>query len=105
MLNNIVQIIGAVGTISAITFALVSAQRANKQDTESKATSIAVINSDLGYVKSGIDDIKKKQESSDKMLTDLTAKVSQAESTAKSAHHRLDMHEARIVKLEHEQEP
>lgn len=104
MLEHIGEIIGALGTLSAITFALISARRADKQDTESKATSIAVLNSDLGYVKSGIDDIKKKQDHSDTMLNNLTAKVSEVENSAKSAHHRLDMHEARIVKLEHESE-
>lgn len=102
---NVGEIIGALGTISAITFALISAHRANKRDTEDKATSIAVLNSDIGYVKSGIDDIKQKQTNIDDSLYELNTRVSKTEDSAKSAHHRLDMHEARLVNLEHEQEP
>ena len=98
------QIIGAVGTVSAILFALLSAHKANKRETEDKATSIAVLNSDIGYVKSGIDDIKSKQSTTDVLIQELTSKTAHAEDSAKSAHHRLDMHEQRLVKLEHEEE-
>ena len=98
------EVIAAIGTISAIFFAVISFMRTNKRETEDKATSIAVLNSDIGYVKSGIDDIKQKQTVSDSMLHDLTSKVTKAEDSAKSAHHRLDLHEQRLVKLEHETE-
>lgn len=101
---DIVDIIGAIGTVSAIVFALLTAHRANKRETEDKATSIAVLNSDIGYVKSGIDDIKSKQTNTDNLMHDLTAKVTNAENSAKSAHHRLDMHEQRLVQLEHDQD-
>lgn len=104
MISEIGIIIGAVGTISSIAFALYSASKANKRDTKEEATSIAVLNSDIGYVKSGIDDIKSKQTTTDNLIHDLTSKVVNAENSAKSAHHRLDMHEKRLVQLEHEQE-
>lgn len=104
MIDNIFQLIGALGTISAITFAIITASRASKKAAKDDATAIAVLNSDLGYVKSGIDRIEQTQRNSDTMLHELTAQVSRAEDSAKSAHHRLDMHEARIVKLEHEQD-
>ena len=98
------QLLSALGTISAIVFAMIAAHRANKRDTEDKATSIAVLNSDIGYVKSGIDDIKSKQVNTDNLMHELTAKVTNAENSAKSAHHRLDMHEQRLVQLEHDQD-
>lgn len=97
-------ILSGLSVTSAIIFAILTNKRADKHETEDKATSIAVINSDLGYVKSGIDRIERKQSTSDEFIRELTAKVSEAKDSAKSAHHRLDMHEARIVKLEHEQE-
>lgn len=97
-------VLSAVGIVISLIFNIVSANRNGKKDTEDKATSIAVLNSDIGYVKSGIDDIKLKQGSTDNILRDLTSKVTKAEDSAKSAHHRIDMHEARIVKLEHGEE-
>lgn len=97
-------IISAIGLIVTLIFNVMSVNRNGKQDTEEKATSIAVLNSDMGYVKSGIDDIKLKQGTTDNILRDLTSKVTKAEDSAKSAHHRIDMHEVRIVKLEHGEE-
>ena len=101
---TIALILSALGIIATLVFNIISANRNSKHDTEDKATSIAVLNSDMGYVKSGIDDIKLKQGSTDNILRDLTSKVTKAEDSAKSAHHRIDMHEARIVKLEHGEE-
>lgn len=103
-ISTIAIIISALGLGITLIFNVISANRNGKQDTEEKATSIAVLNSDMGYVKSGIDDIKLKQGSTDNILRDLTSKVTKAEDSAKSAHHRIDMHEARIVKLEHGEE-
>lgn len=97
-------IISALGLVASIVFNIITSSRNNKHETEEKATSIAVLNSDMGYVKSGIDDIKLKQGTTDNILRDLTSKVTKAEDSAKSAHHRIDMHEARIVKLEHGEE-
>ncbi len=103
-ISTLAIIISALGLVVTLVFNVISANRNGKQDTEEKATSIAVLNSDMGYVKSGIDDIKLKQGSTDNILRDLTSKVTKAEDSAKSAHHRIDMHEARIVKLEHGEE-
>lgn len=103
-ISTLAIIISALGLVVTLTFNVISANRNGKQDTEEKATSIAVLNSDMGYVKSGIDDIKLKQGTTDNILRDLTSKVTKAEDSAKSAHHRIDMHEARIVKLEHSEE-
>ena len=103
-ISTLAIIISALGLVVTLIFNVISANRNGKQDTEEKATSIAVLNSDMGYVKSGIDDIKLKQGATDNILRDLTSKVTKAEDSAKSAHHRIDMHEARIVKLEHGEE-
>lgn len=103
-IGEISLIIGIIVGISGVVFSVVSAMRLNKKDTEEKATSIAVLNSDIGYVKSGIDDIKKQQGSTDSLVRDLTKQVTQAEDRAKSAHKRIDMHEQRLIKLEHDQD-
>lgn len=97
-------VLSGISVTASIVFAIMSNKRADKHDTEDKATSIAVINSDLGYVKSGIDRIERKQSASDDLIREATAQAAKAAESAKSAHHRLDLHEARIVKLEHAQE-
>ena len=97
-------IISAFGLILSLVFNLLSVNRNNKHETEEKATSIAVLNSDMGYVKSGIDDIKMKQGDTDNIMRELTKKVTQVEDSTKSAHHRLDNHESRIISLERDKE-
>ena len=97
-------IVSALGVIFSLIFNLVAVNRNNKQETKEKATSIAVLNSDMGYVKSGIDDIKAKQSDTDNAMRDFATRVTQAEDSAKSAHHRLDNHETRIVQLEHDRD-
>lgn len=96
------EIIALASVIFAFIFALISEIRASKRDTKNDAVAISTLNSDIGYVKSGIDDIKQKQNTTEDKLSELTIKVTNADSSAKSAHHRLDMHEARLVKIEHE---
>ena len=51
--------------------------------------------SDLGYVKSGIDDIKAEQREQRKMNTQLFERLTAVEESCKSAHKRLDEIERR----------
>ncbi len=50
------------------------------------------LKSDIGYIKAGIDDLKKQQEKSDERYVNLVCKVAEVESSAKQAHKRIDEH-------------
>lgn len=51
-----------------------------------------VMLTEMGYLKSGIDDIKAQMRDSDKRYTELNARVVAVEASAKQAHKRLDDH-------------
>lgn len=48
------------------------------------------LQSDVGYIKAGVDDLKKEQRSLNQMHYELAERVGRVEESAKSAHHRLD---------------
>lgn len=54
--------------------------------------------SDVGYIKGGVDDIKRKQEKQDEQHILVVERLSAVESSAKSAHHRIDKLEEERVK-------
>ena len=53
--------------------------------------------SDIGYIKSGIDDLKKKQDTTDERYLGLIERVKGTEDSVKSAHHRIDSLERKGV--------
>jgi len=64
-----------------------------EQDTGTKSGQLI---SDVGYLKSGIDDIKRTQEKQADKYTDLFCEVGRQGDAIKSAHHRIDTIETNI---------
>lgn len=81
---------GALGMlISWLTFAR-KAKRDNERDGESRG----VLASDIGYIKAGIDDLKRENRETRKEVRELSERVTRCEESAKQAHKRIDeMHE------------
>ena len=77
--------IGACGTVCAIIFGYQAYKRNGKSD-----------NRDEGKIKSGVDDIKRKQEKQDDSIREVVERLSSVESSAKQAHHRIDGLESRM---------
>lgn len=81
-------VVGAVGTY------LTLRRSASKDDTEEGKAS-GVILTEIGYIKSGVDDIKRHQEKQDDQYVLLKEQVVRVEASAKSAHRRLDLLEGK----------
>ena len=94
------------GTASAIILGWVAFRRTSKTDFEIEGKINGVILTELGYVKSGIDDIKRKQErQEDARLSDVS-RICAVEAATNQAHKRIDSLEKRINninKTHHEQ--
>ena len=82
--------LGIVGTISSIVLGYVALRRNNKADDNSEGRQTGTILSDIGYIKSGVDDIKRKQESQDSFNLTVMAEITSAKESAASAHKRID---------------
>jgi len=93
---DIVSLISIVAAVAGVVFGVTTIVRNRKQDNTEDGKQTGTILTELGYIKSGVDDVKRRQEKQDEQtlvfLKDLTA----VQESAKQAHHRIDGLEARI---------
>lgn len=82
--------IAIVAGCAGVIFGLVSMIRNSKQDTSQDAKKDGTILTDIGYIKSSIDDIKHKLEKQDERYIELVTRVTAVEQSVKQAHKRLD---------------
>lgn len=78
--------ISVLSALAGFLFSFAIYKRNLKQDVKAEATNDAVILTEIGYIKSGIDDIKKKQELEDKRYLDIASRVSALEARMDEIH-------------------
>lgn len=83
MVINFVSILAA---ICAIAFGVSNYRKANKEDGKNAG----VLMSDVGYIKSGVDDLKRKQEKADERHIEIITRLSSVEISDNLAHKRID---------------
>lgn len=83
-------IFGIVGVISCIIFSYSTYARGKKADDTVDAKKDGVVLTELGYIKSGVDDIKRKQEKQEQQHIEVISRLTAVEESAKQAHHRID---------------
>ena len=88
--------LGILGTLSSIVFAYALFRRNNKSDDNNEGRLTGTMQSDIGYIKSGVDDIKRKQETQDTFNLTIMAELTSAKDSASSAHRRIDGLEERL---------
>ena len=81
--------------IGSLIVAVVVAWRSKDNDTHSDGERDGMILTEIGYVKSGIDDIKKHQVLQDERHMEMVERVTAVEQSAKQAHKRIDNIERR----------
>lgn len=89
-------VLGIIGTVCAIVFGYLAFARNKKADNCAEARMDGQVMSELGYVKSGIDDIKTEMRDQRQTNMQIAERLSAVESSAKQAHHRIDHMEGRI---------
>ena len=73
----------------AISYAVFSRQKAKADKSEGRQDGVVL--TEIGYIKSGIDDIKLEQREQRKTNNDLRERMAKVEASALQAHHRLDI--------------
>lgn len=89
-IQTIITAISIAGTLAAIVFGVMAILRANKNEHSSTGERQGTVLTELGYIKSGIDDIKRKQERTDEQVLSLITRVTAVEASSKQAHKRID---------------
>ena len=76
--------------IGGLIFGIITAVRNKKTDDTKEAKEDGIILTELGYIKSGVDDIKHKQEEQEKQNLDFVRHLTAVEESTKQAHKRID---------------
>lgn len=71
--------LAALSPILSVIVAIVVARRNNNKDIKKDARDLGIMQSDLGYIKSGIDDLKQSQKRHDEKLDILSERVTKVE--------------------------
>lgn len=83
-------VVAVVSAIVGIYYSAKNTKREETHDTENEAKSSEMMLCEIGYIKSGIDDLKAQQRKQDERYIELSSRVTAVEASAKQAHHRID---------------
>ena len=86
-ISIICSVISAIGGFSLSYFAF---QRNRRKDNEETGRNNGVIASDIGYIKAGVDDLKRESKDTQRTVGELNERVTRVEESCKQAHHRID---------------
>lgn len=88
-------VISVISAICAIVFGYLAFYRNRKKDDTDEGNKAGAIMTELGYIKSGIDDVKAEQRDQRKTNTEFVSRLVAVEASAKQAHKRIDSIEER----------
>ena len=91
-----VTLISIVAAIAGVVFGITTMARNRKQDNTEDGKRNGEIMSELGYIKSGVDDVKRKQERSDETIMGFLKDLTEVKESTKQAHKRIDGLEERF---------
>lgn len=100
-MNEFVMAVSIVGGIDGVVFGCVTFFRNKRTDDAADGKKDGIILTELGYIKSGVDDIKHKQEKQDEQNIAFVSRLSAVEASTKQAHKRIDGLEGRVNHDEH----
>lgn len=95
-LETIAAVVGIIVGIAGAVFGCVSFFRAKSTDDEEDGKKDGIVLTELGYIKSGVDRIERKQEKQDERNEAFTSRLVAVEESAKQAHKRIDTLEGRM---------
>lgn len=87
---NVTAIISILCTIACAVTAIVTLLRSSGKDNNEEGEKSGMVLTEIGYIKSGVDDIKRHQEKQDDQYLDLRQRVTKVEASATQAHKRID---------------
>ncbi len=88
--QTLVTALGILTGICGMYFGFRGKKRQDDTETKEESKQNATLFSDIGYIKSGIDDLKRKQEKMEDWYISLNSRVTAVEESAKQAHKRID---------------
>ena len=93
---DIAVVVSVIGGAAGVIFGIVTLFRNKRKDDEAGGKRDGIVLTELGYIKSSVDDIKRKQDKQDEQTVNFLRELSDVKESAKSAHKRIDTLEERI---------
>lgn len=93
---DIAVVVSVIGGTAGVIFGIVTLFRNKRKDDEAGGKRDGIVLTELGYIKSSVDDIKRKQDKQDEQTVNFLRELSEVKESAKSAHKRIDTLEERI---------
>ena len=93
-LGQIAVVVSVLGGIAGVIFGVATNRK--KKDDEEDGRQTGVVLTELGYIKSSVDDIKRKQDKQDEQTINFLRELTEVKESAKQAHKRIDTLEERI---------
>ena len=93
---DIAVVVSVIGGAAGVIFGIVTLFRNKRKDDEAGGKRDGIVLTELGYIKSSVDDIKRKQDKQDEQTVNFLRELSEVKESAKSAHKRIDTLEERI---------
>jgi len=87
--------VGPICTLLGVLVAYAALRRNAQQETENEGRETGAVLTELGYIRSGIDDLKAENREQRKTNTEVITRLTAVESSAKQAHKRIDRLEGR----------
>lgn len=93
---DIAVIVSVIGGAAGVIFGIVTLFRNKRKDDEDGGKQQGIVLTELGYIKSSVDDVKHKQDRLDEQTVNFLRELSEVKESAKSAHKRIDTLEERM---------
>ena len=90
IISLVISSIAAIAAIAAAIIALVKLRKTDKRNENSEGKFVGSLSSDVGYIKAGVDDLKRDNREMRGDFSVLSERVTRVEESAKQAHKRID---------------
>lgn len=86
----IVSIFSVASALLGVLISWIALSRDKKKETETDGKTQGYLASDIGYIKAGVDDLKRETREVRHEVGELSTRVARCEESCKQAHHRID---------------
>ena len=102
--GTIMTLLSVVSAVFGVLISWVAFSRKSKKDTEKVGEDKGVLASDIGYIKAGVDDLKRESRETRHDIGELSTRVTRCEESCKQAHKRIDETHTRMNELHYQTE-
>lgn len=100
----IMTIISVISAVAGVLISWAAFAKKGRKDTEKVGEDKGVLASDIGYIKAGVDDLKRESRETRHDIGELSTRITRCEESCKQAHKRIDETHTRMTELHYQTE-